>query len=117
MSKATYVQRGETLDYKNETSKKIEAGTVVPLVSRVGIAGCDIVAGDTGTVHVVGVFKIPKTKNADIAMGTPVYFDGTGITSDTDDGAESGATVYVPAGYAVSDAAAGDAYVIIKLHG
>lgn len=117
MSKATYVQQGETLDYKNGTSKKIEAGTVIPLVSRIGIAGCDIAAGDTGTVHVMGVFKIPKTKDTDIAMGTLVYFDGTGITSDADDGAESDATVYVPAGYAVSDAAAGDACVIIKLHG
>ena len=38
MSKASYWQRGETLDYKNTGSSTIEANTVVELTGRVGIA-------------------------------------------------------------------------------
>ena len=35
MSKASYWQRGETLDYKNTGSSTIEANTVVELTGRV----------------------------------------------------------------------------------
>lgn len=117
MAKATYVQRGETLDYKNGTNKKIEAGAVVALASRVGVAGCDIAPGETGTIHMAGVFRMPKSKDAEIAMGTAVYFDGAGITSDADDGAEGNAAAYVPAGYAAAAAGAGDTDIAVKLPG
>ena len=39
MSKASYWQRGETLDYKNTGATTIEANTVIELTGRVGIAG------------------------------------------------------------------------------
>lgn len=115
--KATYIQAGEILDYKNVTDEIIEAGTAIPLISRIGVAGCNIPARNTGSVCVTGVFKMLKTKDTDIPMGTPVYFDGAGITSDSDDGASSNPTAYIPAGYAAADAAAGDAHIIVKLIG
>ena len=52
MSKASYWQRGETLDYKNTGSSTIEANTVVELTGRVGIAGTDIAPGAEGDLHV-----------------------------------------------------------------
>ena len=38
--KATYYQRGETLDYT--ATKKLEAGDVVSLGSRIGVAAANI---------------------------------------------------------------------------
>ena len=38
MGKAAYWQRGEAIDFKNETGSKIEANTVITLGSRIGIA-------------------------------------------------------------------------------
>lgn len=99
MSKATYIQRGESLDYVNETTSTIEANTVVTLGERIGIAGTDILPGATGDVHVAGVFEIKKTDSTEIAMGTTVYFDGEGITAT--------ASGNVKAGYAAKKSAAG----------
>ncbi|MFW6680665.1 DUF2190 family protein [Lacrimispora sp. AGF001] len=109
MSKASYFQRGESLDYVNHTTEKIEALSIIELVSRIGIAGDDIAAGEMGTVIVSGVFEIQKTDTTAITMGTLVYYDGTGITTT--------ATGNIPAGYAAADAAAGDSTMIVKLLG
>lgn len=117
MTKASYLQRGESLDYKNTTSKPIEAGTVISLVTRIGVAGMDIAPGEIGSVHVCGVFETVKTKAADIPMGTAVFFDGTGITTDADDGNVDGANAYIAAGYASADAAAADDKILVKLLG
>nr|DAJ08298.1 MAG TPA: protein of unknown function DUF2190 [Caudoviricetes sp.] len=109
MSKATYFQRGESLDYANVTTDKIEAFSVITLVSRIGIAGDDIEPGEIGAVAVSGVFEIPKADETEIPMGTLVYYDGTGITST--------ATDNTPAGYAAANAAASDSSMIVKLLG
>jgi len=110
MSKATYLQRGESLDYLNSTSEAIAAGTVIPLVSRIGVAGTTIEPGELGSVHVIGVFEIPKNDTTEILMGTPVYYDETGITAT-----ETADTI--PAGYAAATAAAADAAIPVKLLG
>lgn len=117
MTKVNYLQRGESLDYKNGTNAIIEAGSIISLVTRIGIAGMDIAPGETGSVHVCGVFDVAKTKAENIPMGTAVYFDGNGITTDADDGNADAANVYVPAGYASADAAAADERIQIKLLG
>ena len=108
MAKASYWQRGESLDLKNTTSEIIEANTIIDLTTRIGIAGTNINPGETGSVHVCGVYEIPKSGDAEIAMGAAVYFDGNGITTTT------GGT---PAGYAAAAAAAGDTVVLVKLLG
>jgi len=109
MSKASYFQRGESLDYVNHTTEKIEALSIIPLVSRIGIAGDDIAPGETGVIDVSGVFEIQKTDETAIPMGTPVYYDGTGITATSGEN--------TPAGYAAADTAAGDSTMIVKLLG
>ena len=114
MSKASYWQRGETLDYKNTGSSTIEANTVVELTGRVGIAGTDIAPGAEGDLHVCGVFEFDKTGTNEIAFGQPVYFDKTGITDAANNGETSGSKVaYTPAGFAAKAAAAGDALGIV----
>lgn len=107
MAKASYWQRGESLDYKNNTNAVIEANTVIDLATRIGIAGTTINPGEVGSLHVVGIYQLPKTGAAEIAMGAAVTFDGNGITTGTG----------TPAGYAAATAAAGDTTILVKLLG
>lgn len=116
MSKAEYWQRGEALDYTNATDAVIPANTIVQIGSRIGVAGTDIAPGDVGSLHVGGVWEIEKTGNTAIAMGQTVYFDGTGITDEADDGAAD-PTEYVVAGYAAAPAAAADKTILVKFSG
>lgn len=108
MSKAAYWQRGETLDYKNATDAKIEANTIISFGGHIGVAGTDILPGEVGSLHVMGVFEMPKTGTGAIEMGTDVYFDGNGITDTKGEGA-------TPAGYAVQAAAAADTVILVRL--
>lgn len=110
MSKAAYWQRGETLDYKNNTDTKIEANTVISFGSHIGVAGTDILPGELGSLVVTGVFEIDKTATGAIEMGTEVYFDGEGITA-------TGGDSSIPAGYAAQAAAAADTVILVKLVG
>lgn len=117
---AKYIQKGESLDYLNTTGEKIKAGSVVSLVTRIGVAGCDIAPGEIGTVEVVNVFEMPKSGKTAIPMGTALYFDGTGITDEkerTAEGEESTKTANVPAGYAAASATADATTVRVKLLG
>lgn len=108
MSKAAYWQRGETLDYKNETGALIEANTILIIGSRIGVAGTNIPAGAVGSIHVTGVFEMPKSEQVEIAMGTTVYFDGAGIVTTAGD---------VCAGYCVETSATSSDIVLVKLLG
>lgn len=72
--KAIYVQRGEAIDYTNSGEVKIDAGTIVSLGTRVGIAGTDIPVGAVGSLHTIGVFEADKAA-VSIALGDAVYFD------------------------------------------
>ena len=108
---ATYWQRGETLDYVNGTGTLIPAGTVLAVGSKhIGVAGTDIPDGETGSVHVVGVFEIPKKYGTALAFGDPVKFDDTnGIDKDAD----GTATI----GYAARKAEADELTAFVKLQG
>lgn len=107
--KAVYWQRGEALDYKNSTSETIQENTVVPINTRVGVTGTAIAPGEIGSLHVCGVFELPKADTTEIAMGTMVYSDGDGITATAGDN--------IPAGYAAQNAAAEAKTVLVKLLG
>lgn len=107
--KAEYIQRGETLDYKNSGTEVIPADTVVAVGTRIGIAGCDIKPGEIGSLHMAGVFRIPKSGEGAIEMGTAVSFDGTGIAA----AAEGAAAI----GYAAAPSEAADKAVLVKLLG
>lgn len=116
MAKAIYWQRGESLDYTNGGAAKIDANTIIDLGACIGIAGTDIAVGETGSLHVVGVFECPKSSSNKIELGTKVYFDGTGITEAANDG-EQVPTAYTPVGYAVAEAAASATKILVKLLG
>lgn len=110
MSKAVYQQAGSALNYKNTNSKTIEAGTVVPFSTRIGIAAADIPAGTVGALAMEGVFIVPKAASLAISAGDAIYYNSS---DDVIDKTTSG----IPAGYAVAAAAADDTHVSIKLPG
>ena len=105
---ATYIQRGEGLDYQNTTEVMIPAGTVILLGKRMGVAGGDIQPGEVGALHMAGVFEIPKKASVALAAGDNVVFtDADGIDKATTD----------VMGYAVAAAAAADETAKVKLLG
>lgn len=114
---AEYIQRGEALDYRNATDTAIPCDTVVAVGGRIGVTGGEIKPGELGSLHMVGVYRLPKTGTGAIEMGAAVYFDGAGITDAESDGAESNPTAYTPAGYAAAPALAADTHMLVKLPG
>ena len=115
---AEYLQRGESLDYTTATDNLIKDGVLLVVGDRVGVTGCPIPPGKTGSLHMVGVFEIKKTGTAAIEMGKTVYFDGTGITDAADNGKTDSTKVsYTIAGYAAAPAASGDESVLVQING
>lgn len=123
MTKATYWQRGETIDYPNGTTEAIEAGTVLELEGIVGIAGELIAPGETGTAHIEGVYRFPKASGETFAIGAEAYLvnDEASATDGTDSGdgetqtaAETGGGIRL--GRAVAAAAADDTEVLVKIN-
>lgn len=106
---AMYKHRGEALDFKNSTAELIPADTIIVIGAIIGVTGSDISPGQTGALHVTGVFKIKKTGTAAIQQGQTVYFDGTGITDVKSTNTE--------VGYAAAPAEAADAFIQVKLRG
>ena len=104
--KATYVQRGEAIDYINVGEEMIGAGDVITIGSRIGVAGAPIYKGQIGTVHVMGVFDLPKTEGEAIALGAKVFYTENGITATGGD---------VVAGWAVAEAAVDAETVRVKI--
>lgn len=114
--KAEYWQKGGALDYKNETTEMIKAGTVVKIQEKIGIAGSDISPGGTGTLIVEGCFKMPKTSGEEYGVGTTLYIDEENDCV-TKESAAADKTAYISAGYAAVSAKASDAYAVVKLFG
>ena len=109
MSKAAYWQRGEALDYVNTGTEKIEANTVIVLGSRIGVAGMEIFPGETGTLHVTGVYSMPKGSE-EVTAGADVYYSETdGEITTISDG-------NVKAGFACEEASASDSTVLVKIN-
>lgn len=105
--KATYRQRGETIDYINAGSDAIEAGTVVGLDKRIGVAGMDIAVGETGTLHVMGVYTLTKNTGESMTAGQIVYFD------EAEDEITGTAMGNIPAGWVVEAAESADEEVYV----
>ena len=117
--KANYVQRGEAIDYLNSGETTIEAGDVVIIGKHIGVVGCDIPAGEVGSLHVQGVFEVPKKASEVLAVGDNVTFDTTnGVSKATETTVgDSGAVGSNVHGYAIAAAEAADTTAIIKLMG
>jgi predicted RecA/RadA family phage recombinase len=87
MAQAKFVQRGEALDFFNDTGADIAALDVVKFGGgatagqgltdyfRAAIAATDIPAGKTGTVFVTGIFRFDFSNgNFAYSKNTPIYW-------------------------------------------
>ena len=101
---ANYQQSGSAIDFINSTSDTIKAGQVVSLTTRIGVAGTEIAASAVGSLHVKGVFSMPKATGA-IAIGAAVYYNAS------TDKITTTASSAVPAGWAIAAAKSEDATV------
>ena len=80
MAKAKFWQKGESIDYVNGTGSKIDANTIILYGSRLAVAGCDIAAGEKGSLYVSGVFEMPKDygdSGKALTAGQEVYWDNS----------------------------------------
>lgn len=114
--KASYWQKGESLDYINPTKKRIEAGTVLILGKRIGIAGTDIEVGALGSVHVSGVYEFDKKDKEELAVGSEVYWTEDGITSAASSGEGTSASSNVMAGFVAVKSSSDSQKVLVKIN-
>ena len=128
MAKAAYWERGESIDYTNSGDTKIEANTIVLYGSRLGIVGCDIAPGETGSLHVSGVFELPKDYAASdkaLTAGQEVYWDDdnscikAAVAMVIGTGGDAGKVTTAPSavhGYAVAAAASAAQTCLVKIN-
>ncbi|MGF7431089.1 DUF2190 family protein [Thermoanaerobacterium thermosaccharolyticum] len=77
MAKGIYIQKGEVIDFINNTGADIAYGDVVPIGSRIGIAAENIAKGATGSLNVTGVYELPAQNDITFNVGDEVYWDNT----------------------------------------
>lgn len=104
--KAVYTQRGETIDFVNNTGATIAANDVVTLTSRIGVAATEIPAGAKGAVHVTGVFQLPADSTAAFTVGQSVYLATNKVSGTAGD---------VAAGFVVEPKAQNAVYALVKI--
>ena len=128
MATATYWQRGEAIDYTNSGDSKINAGTILVIGARVGVAGCDIAPGAVGSVHMEGVFEVPKEYAASdkaLTLGQEVQWDNSNsyfkaaVAMVVGTGGDAGKVTTAPSavnGYVVKAASSADQTVLVKIN-
>ena len=125
---AKYIQRGEAIDFTNSSEAKINAGDVVVFGTKIGVAGDDIAVGATGTLHMEGVFELPKDygdSGKALTAGQGVYWDAehscmkAAVAQVVGTGADAGkVTTEASAvnGYVVKAALTADQTVLVKIN-
>ena len=67
-----FIEKGEVLNY-TAANKPIASGELLIIGAIAGVAKTDIAVGETGAVHITGVYSLPKAAEA-ITQGTKVYW-------------------------------------------
>ena len=76
---------GETIPYTNPTGSTIEYLDVVDLGTRIGIAACQIKAGESGTLDVANCYELPASTTEAFDMSQEVFWDGTKLVGTAGD--------------------------------
>jgi predicted RecA/RadA family phage recombinase len=87
---ATYVQRGEYIDFTPESN--VKAGDVVVLGRLALVSKLDIKAGTLGALATTGVYDVAKGGEA-FAAGDRVYWDAAGARAVREGGAVLGVCI------------------------
>ncbi|PIQ84655.1 MAG: hypothetical protein COV75_01060 [Candidatus Omnitrophica bacterium CG11_big_fil_rev_8_21_14_0_20_63_9] len=103
-----YVQEGKALNY-TPSGADVASGDLVIIGTIAGVAKTDIADGETGAVHICGVFSLPKASGA-VTQGAKLYWSSTNSNVTT---TASGNTLI---GVAAAAAASGDASIPVLLN-
>jgi predicted RecA/RadA family phage recombinase len=79
---AYFYREGRSIDY-TPSGADVSAGDVVIVGDIIGVAEDDIADGDTGTLRIEGIFKMPAPAGTAFAAGDAVTWDGTDIAATT----------------------------------
>ena len=108
---AVYIQKGDRIDYKNDTSAVIKSGDVVALgTNRIAVADCQIEVGAVGTLALTGVWEFPADTSAAIEFGALAYWDATNKKMKAAQSASE-----IPAGICVQKKESSGATVLVRL--
>ena len=105
--KATYVQRGDNIDYM--AAANVAYMEVVPLAARIGIALTEIPKGEMGTITLVGAFRLPAATGK-IDIGAEVYWDKSDNAI-----VAAASTDTVRAGYAIAAKEQADTVALVRI--
>lgn len=75
-------EEAQVIEWTNDTGSDVAAGDVVDLTNLVGVAQDDIANGESGILHVKGVFTLPKDDNLVVSQGDRVYYDTSNAEVD-----------------------------------
>ena len=104
---SVYVHAGEAIDITPD--ENLHAGAVVIVEDIVGVTKRPIAAGETGALHLVGVFWVAKkASDGTIDQGELVYWHPDEGCTKTDSGAKK-------LGYAAADAVEADTSMLVRL--
>jgi len=107
------VQLGRSLTFAPAAA--VPAGGVLRLGARIAIAVSAVAANAPGAFATEGVYRLPKLAADAIGIGDAVRWDHVqGVITTATVGA--GNAVIASAGYAFSAAAAGDAFIDVKIN-
>ena len=106
-----FVNEGEGVVYQNSGAGIINSGSVVVMDAIVGISLGDIPVGQSGTVRIIGVWKLPKDTATAMDVGKAVFWN----TVDKKIVGTSGANA-VLAGIVTSGVSAGATTVNVKIN-
>ena len=108
---AVYIQKGDRIDYKNDTEAVIKSGDVVAMgANRIAVADCQIEVGAVGTLALTGVWEFPADTSAAIEFGAIAYWDVSSKTMKATMNASE-----IPAGICVKKKESSAATVLVRL--
>lgn len=109
-----FIQPGDVIDVT--AGANIASGGVIVLNDHIAVATTNIANGSVGAALVSGVVQLPCVSANVIGVGHNLYWNGTALTLDADNGADP-AVPWPYAGAAVTAAPDGVATVRVKLWG
>lgn len=108
---ATYIQKGDRIDYQNTTGQLIQPGDVVVLgTTRIAVADCLIPAEGVGALAMTGVWEFPADTSAAMEFGSLVYWDPSAKVMKA-----SKTSSEIPAGICVEKKESAGAAVLVRL--
>lgn len=111
----THVLDGSVLQHT--AASAISSGDVVVMGSLLGVALTDIASGETGSVAIKGVFRLPKLGAAVIGQGETLTFDSSADAFDDNQATASSGDVTGSCAVAASPAGSGAETVDVLLTG